>query len=87
MTATFIFLMVALKVPIAALLYLVWWAIKQTPEPAGQHDGGAPAPAPGPRHPRDPRAPRPRRGPHAEAAPASPPRVRSVTARGREHAR
>ena len=26
------FLAVILKIPVAALLYLVWWAIKQTPE-------------------------------------------------------
>src|ERR1700685_1029616 len=28
----FLWLMLALKLPIAALIYLVWWAIKQEPE-------------------------------------------------------
>jgi hypothetical protein len=85
-TAAFIFLMFALKIPIAGLLYIVWWAIHQTPEPAGEGEGGTKAePRPDP-HPRNPRNPRPRRGPHAEPAPASPPRVRSVVARGRHAA-
>lgn len=80
MTWTFIWLMVLLKLPIAALLYIVWWAIKQTPETAaGSGDGGLHAPPrPVPRHPRDRRPRPPRRGPHAEPPPASPPRVRAV---------
>ncbi len=83
MTATFIFLMVALKIPIVGLFLIVRWAIKQTPEPAGDGDGGVQKPQPRDPHPRPPRSPRPRRGPHASPAPATPPRVRSVTARGR----
>ena len=62
------FLAVILKIPIAALLYLVWWAIHQTPETeeappdAEDHDfrhcrARAPAPArPAPRPPRARRA-------------------------------
>lgn len=73
----FLWMMLALKVPIAALLYLVWWASKapspQDPEPAlvspGSLHGG------GPRRPRRPRPPR--RGPHAEAPPRPPSRVRA----------
>jgi hypothetical protein len=86
-TATFIYLMIALKIPIAALLYLVWWAIKQTPDNAadGQGDGGSRRPVPP--HPRRPLPRRPRRGPHGAPAVAPPPRVRSVTARGRRLAR
>lgn len=83
MTVTFIWLMVALKIPIAALLYLVHWAIKQTPETAGDQGGGTVRPRD--LHPRD-RLPRsPRRGPHGAAGGPIPvpPRVRSVTARGR----
>jgi hypothetical protein len=82
-TATFIWLMIALKIPIAALLYLVHWAIKQTPESAEDQGGGTLRPT-GP-HPRDRRPRPPRRGPHGAAGGpiASPPRVRSVTARGR----
>lgn len=87
MTATFIFLMIGLKIPILMLLYLVWWAIKQSPENAGDKGGGSPVTNPPDRHPRR-RPPRPpRRGPHHGAAlPGSPPRVRSVTARGRRMA-
>jgi hypothetical protein len=75
---TFLWLMVGLKLPIAALLYIVWWAIHQTPEPAtGQGEGGARRP----RHPRPPFPRRPRsRGPHGAAVAASPPRVRTSTA-------
>ncbi|MBA3327919.1 MAG: hypothetical protein H0T43_06425, partial [Solirubrobacterales bacterium] len=42
MDATFIFLMFVLKLPIAALLYIVWWAVRATPEPqdAGSDDDG-----------------------------------------------
>jgi hypothetical protein len=83
--------MLGLKIPIAALLYLVHWAIKQSadPEPAGDGDGGVK-----PRHPpRLPRHPR-RRGPHGAPGVASPgPRTRvpvvaaiGATARG-PHAR
>ncbi len=77
------FLAVILKIPIAGLLYLVWWAIRQTPEAEE-----APPPSEdrdllrGPRRPRRPRGPR--RGPHAPDAqplPACPPagRFRSLT--------
>ncbi|HEX8647971.1 MAG TPA: hypothetical protein VF715_13845 [Thermoleophilaceae bacterium] len=74
----FVWMMVVLKIPIVALLWLVWWAIKQSdmeieqpPEGGGGSD----------RHPHrgGPRRPRPpRRGPHAEPAPAAPKRVRAT---------
>jgi hypothetical protein len=73
---TFLWMMVVLKIPIAALLWLVWWAI-QEPEPVvpGEDDGGSRRPD----HPRGPSRPRPpRRGPHAGDPPASPPRVRTA---------
>jgi hypothetical protein len=78
--AMFIWMMLILKIPIAALLYLVWWSSRPpeeediTDEPRG---GGSD------RHfPPRPRGPRlPRRGPHAEPPPATPERVR---VRGRE---
>ena len=67
MSWTFIYLMVGLKIPIFALLYLVWWAIHQTPEveeappESDDHDRL--------RWRREPRRPRdPRRGPHAPDA-------------------
>ncbi len=82
MTWTFIYLMLILKLPIAGLLWLVWWAIKQdADEPVAKEDDG------GSRqrrhHPRPPPPRRPRRGPHGAPAPAPPARVRTVLARGR----
>jgi hypothetical protein len=89
MSATFIFLMVVLKAPILALLYIVWWAIRSTPEPepVGDEGGGTVKPlAPRPRVPPHPRAPlprNPRRGPHGAPALAAPPRTRPVVVRAR----
>mgnify|MGYP000849805022 CR=1 FL=1 len=37
---TFVYLMVVLKIPIAALLYLVWWAIHQVPDTEPEAQGG-----------------------------------------------
>jgi hypothetical protein len=79
----FVWMMVVLKIPIIALLWIVWWAIHQTDE-AIEHpsEGGG-----SDRHPHrgGPRRPRPpRRGPHAEPAPRAPSRVR---ASGRQLAR
>ena len=82
---TFVWLMFALKIPIVALLLLVRWAIRQTPEEAIGGDGGV-GPATGPRHPHHPRSrlPRlPRRGPHGEPPLIPPSRVRTAMARGR----
>jgi hypothetical protein len=76
----FIYLMVVLKLPVAALLWLVWWSVRAVPEPAaGSEDDRGPRRDDRPR----PRAPLgPRRGPHAgERPPRSPERVR--IARGR----
>ncbi len=82
--ATFIFLMFGLKLPIAGLLYIVWYAIKSPPEPepAVGEDGGTKRPlSPRPRHPHPrPALPRsPRRGPHGAPQMAPPPRVRTAT--------
>lgn len=84
MDAAFIFLMFALKLPIALLLYIVWWAIKSVPEPAEPRiddDGGS-------KHPHDrharPRRPRPpRRGPHGDPPLPAPSRTRTVVAKAR----
>jgi hypothetical protein len=84
-TWTFIWLMFLLKIPIVALFLLVRWAVRQTPEPASEGDGGV-GPRSRPRHPHHPRPQRPRRprrGPHGEAAPPAPPRVRTVLSRTR----
>ena len=76
MSWTFLYLMLGLKIPIFALLYLVWWAIHQTPETEGSNDGGNLRP----RHPRPSLPRRPRgRGPHGGSSVATPPRVRRAT--------
>jgi hypothetical protein len=82
---TFIWLMVFLKIPVVALFLLVRWAVRQTPESPPGEDGGI-GPRARPLHPHHPRTrlPRPpRRGPHGEPPIPSPPRVRTVAARGR----
>jgi hypothetical protein len=82
-TWTFVYLMLILKLPIAGLLWLVWWAVHQddTEEPVVREDDG------GSRrrrhHPRPPLPRAPRRGPHGAPAPQPPARVRTVLARGR----
>ena len=81
----FVWMMVVLKIPVIALLYLVYWAVKQTDaEMELPSDGGGGSD----RHPHRgrPHRPRPpRRGPHAaEPPPRAPSRVR---ASGRQLAR
>ena len=78
---TMLYLFLGLKLPIAALGWLVWWAVHQEPETSEnppRDDGGTKRP-----HPRPPLPRTPRRGPHGDPLPVPPPRVRSVTARGR----
>ena len=77
MTWAFLWLMVALKIPILALGWIVWHAIQSEPvapeDTTADQDGGG-----GSKHPR-PRPPRPsRRGPHGEPLPQPPARVRAV---------
>lgn len=82
MSWTFLYLMLFLKLPIAGLLWLVWWAIHQeTEEPAGSEDDGGTKLRP--HHPRRPFPRTPRRGPHGSPAPASPRRTRAVVVRAR----
>jgi hypothetical protein len=80
----FLWLMLALKLPLAALIYIVWWAIKQEPEDEASRDddGGTKLRRV---HPREPFPRRPRRGPHGDPAPRPPARVRSVRARARSY--
>ena len=82
MTWGFLWLMLALKVPLIGLLYIVWWAVKQKPEdpPSKDDDGGIKRERV---HPRKPFPRRPRRGPHGDPAPGPPARVRTVRARAR----
>ena len=82
MTWGFLWIMLALKVPLIALILIVWWAIRSKPEepPSSDDDGGirrehSHRPRPFPRHPR--------RGPHGGHPPAAPRRVRTVKARAR----
>ena len=78
-----LYLFVGLKIPIFLLGYIVWWAVKQTPEPVEPEGGDGGSRRERPHHP--PVLPRtPRRGPHGDPAPLPPPRVRKVTARARE---
>jgi hypothetical protein len=76
--------MVFLKLPILALLWIVWWAIRSTPEPADQNGDGGVKDRRRPPHPRTPprRGPR-RRDPHGEPLPPAPSRVRTTHARAR----
>lgn len=78
----FLFLMLALKIPLGALLWLVWWAVRQTPDeehlPQGGDGGSRVEDRPRPTPPR-----RPRRGPHGDPAPTAPARTRTTVARAR----
>ena len=85
----FIWLMLVLKIPVIALLWLVWWAVRQEPEPIADSEDGeggsgrprVPHPHDGPRYPQ--RRPRGPRGPHGDLPAPGPPRVRTP-ARARE---
>jgi hypothetical protein len=77
---TFVYLMLILKIPIVALLTIVWWAIRQPPVPEADHEDGGGGSRRSP-HPRSRPPQPPRRGPHGDPAPAPPERVR-VTRRG-----
>jgi hypothetical protein len=71
----FLWVMLALKIPLALLLYIVWYAVHATPEPAAgdDRDGGIGHRPDGPvRH-----GPR-RRGPHGDPVVPAPPRTRTA---------
>ena len=74
MTATFIWMMVILKIPIFMLFGIVYWAWKKTPEEDYQDGNG------GEKSPTEPLRPR-GRGPHGEPQPAAPQRVRTGSPR------
>ncbi len=76
MTWGFIWLMFVLKIPILMLFGIVWWAVRNTGEPA-QPEAVRPEPQPRP-HPRRPRKrPRPRDPHGGPAVLPSPARNRS----------
>jgi hypothetical protein len=79
----FVYLMLVLKIPIVALLWIVWWAVRSTPETDEQRSDGDGGPRRSPRHPRRPLPRHPRRGPHGDPAPLPPARTRTVVARAR----
>lgn len=60
-----IFMMVILKIPIAYLCFVVYWAVKAEPKPPEQVRAASQADGPDPKAPWSPhsRRPRPRRGP------------------------
>jgi len=73
---------VALKIPIVAAFWLVWWATRapETEDERPDEDDGG-----GGSHPREPLPRPPRRGPHGDPPPRAPQRVRA--ARGRSASR
>lgn len=80
-----IWLILAFKLPLAALIALiVWWASRGPDEDdqssSSDDDGGLRRPHP---HPRTPFPRHPRRGPHGSAPTTPPRRVRPVRARAR----
>ena len=79
----FLWLMFALKIPIVALLWIVWWAIRAEPEPEQEPEGRRRRHQAPPRHPRQPFPRRPRRGPHGDPALPAPRRTRSVVVRAK----
>jgi hypothetical protein len=86
MTWGFIWLMFVLKIPILMLLGIVYWAVKQSGEPA-EDDAEKVGVIARPHPPTRPRRRGRPRGPHGDgvALPA-PPRIRPVTAIGAEAA-
>lgn len=75
-------LILVMKIPIAALLYIVWWALRDPPLPGADpgDGGGGISLDPHPRiHPPQP----PRRGPHAGPPPSPPRRTRVAQRRPR----
>jgi hypothetical protein len=79
---TFVYLMFALKVPIVGAIWIVWWAVRQEPDPLADEgdDGGNQRRR---LHPRKPLPRRPRRGPHGDPGLPSPARIRTTVARAR----
>jgi hypothetical protein len=86
MTWGFLWLMLVLKIPIIALLWLVWWAVHQDVEPETDGPSGDGGTKVRPPH-RPPggldRSPR-RRGPHGDPSPPAPARVRTTVVRARD---
>ncbi len=82
----FFYLMVVLKLPIVALFAIIWWAVREPPQPAEAADGNGDSAKPRFPHPRGPLPRLPRRGPHQQEPIPAPARTRSATAPQRDHA-
>jgi hypothetical protein len=79
-----IWLILAVKVPLVALLgLLVWWAARARPDESSSSDDDGGIRRLSNPHPRRPTPRPPRRGPHGGPSPAPPPRVRTTRARAR----
>src|SRR2546423_8723232 len=85
----FVWLMVVLKIPIAALLWLVWWAVRNSDAAEEEPARVDRRPVHGPDRPRPHRPRPPRRGPHAVPPPRPPAPVRALRGRAlvRSHGR
>jgi hypothetical protein len=90
---TFVYLMLFLKIPIALLFWIVWWAVHNVDEESAAHqedgndDDGGIRPV---EHPRGPKPKPARRGPHPGPRPLAPARSRRTPPRvkrptGRDH--
>ena len=80
----FLWIMIGLKIPLVALLLIVFWAIRQKPEEPGMRDDDGGLRRLGARiHPRPPFPRHPRRGPHSDPRPPAPVRMRSTRAKAR----
>jgi len=78
--STFIWMFIVLKLPIAAALILIWWAVREPEPDTSDEDSGGPGNDR--ERPHGPRRPRPpRRGPHATPPPPAPRRVRTLSGR------
>jgi hypothetical protein len=72
----FLYMFVLLKLPLAFMLWLIWWAVHEQPVPSEEEDSDDSGGGGERRHPR-PRRPRPpRRGPHVGPGPSAPRRMR-----------
>jgi hypothetical protein len=74
-------LAIILKIPIAALFFIIWWALRDPPVPEADREDGGGGSRRNPHHPRLTPPQPPRRGPHADPASPAPGRVR-VAQRG-----
>ena len=68
-------LAIILKIPIAALFAIIWWALREPPVPEAEREDGGGGSRRDP-HPRIRPPQPPRRGPHANPPPPAPVRMR-----------